>query len=52
MNELVGFPHFLPLEAELHEGRDQAILHSGKTRVSGSLEEGHVTKTKAGGQET
>ena len=47
-----GFPSFPPLEAVLREGRDQVVLHSGKTRVSVSLEEGHVTKTRAGGQET
>lgn len=53
MNEgasICGLASFPLLDSKLLEGRDQVVLCSGTAGVSGSLEEGHVTKATAGSQ--
>lgn len=45
-----GLASFPLLDSKLLEGRDQVVLRSGTAGVSGSLEEGQVTKATAGSQ--
>ena len=45
-----GFASLPPEDSKLLEGRDQVVFRSGKAGVSGSLEEGRATKTKAESQ--